>query len=112
MERTLETTTICEIPDSKGAKLNELERMTKAVMIGSLSSSDVTDSILKDLLDVWEQPDASLADVEMTISILGQLLNGSQNQTKFRLDRLQVIAILTRVQSTRHRMKSHLKHQN
>lgn len=103
MERTLETTTICEIPDSKGAKLNELERMTKAVMIGSLSSADVTDSILKDLLDVWEQPDSSLADVEMTISILGQLLNGSQNQTKFRLDRLQVIAILTRVQSTRHR---------
>lgn len=68
--------------------------MAKAVATGSLSP-DVTDNILKELLDVWEQPDASLADTEMSISILRHML--WQNQTRFRLDRLQVIAILSRV---------------
>lgn len=100
LKRTLETTAVCETTDFKGSKLNDLERMTKAAVIGSLPTDATADGlmtgILKELLDVWQQPESSLTDVEITVSILRHMLSASQNLT-FRLDRHQFLAILTRV---------------
>lgn len=65
-------------------------------MAGSFSVNTV-DSVLKELLLEWDQPRLSLADTEITISILRQIMNASQNLTSIRLDRLRITNLLSKV---------------
>ena len=64
--------------------------------MNSLVTSETANSILKEILLEWEQPQMSLAYVELTISTLRNVISAAQNLT-MRLDRLLITSILTRV---------------
>lgn len=92
LNRTVEADAVCETPDLTSTKLNQLERVSRSVTKGGIS----TDAILRELLIEWEQPYLSIANVESTVATLHHMLSASRNQT-IQLNRLLVTYILEKV---------------
>ncbi len=92
LNRTFEADAVCETPDLTSTKLNQLERVSRSVAMGGIS----TDAILRELLTEWEQPYLSIANLESTVATLHHMLSASRNQ-KIQLNRLLVTYILEKV---------------
>lgn len=100
LNEKLESSVVCQSPDSIGTKLEQLERMARS-SASSFIPSEYTNKILKELLTVWEQPQMTLSSVELTVSILRNILELAQNQT-LGLDRLLFTSVITRVSKMFH----------
>ena len=92
LNRTVDMDAFCETPDLTSTKLNQIERVSRSITTGSIS----TDTLLRELLIEWEQPRLSIANLESTIATLHHLLSASKNQT-IQLNRLLVTTILEKV---------------